>query len=670
MSAPFSDSSARRRTVIEAVVPAINSGRFAAKCIIDDPVEVAANVFADSHDKVAAALRYRYTGGRRPGKWKEMPLSSEPNDRFVGSFTPDRLGAWEFAIQGWIDRFATLRYAIRKKRDAGVESGLDQLELAALLRRAETNAASNSKALFADTAEVLEQRPDSGEAVNAALDESLVEPYFRYGPRDFVSETKSAFPLWVDRKRARFAAWYELFPRSTSRKPGQHGTFDNLIERLDYVADLGFDIVYLPPIHPIGEVNRKGRNNSLKPTSRDPGSPWAIGSRDGGHTAVHPQLGTLRDFDRVVSEAKQRNLEVALDIAFQCAPDHPWVSEHPQWFHQRPDGSIQYAENPPKKYQDIYPLNFESEQWWSLWQALRDVFLFWMQHGVKIFRVDNPHTKGFRFWEWCIAELRRHDPEVILLAEAFTRPNVAYRLGKIGFSLGYTYFTWRNSAEEMREYVTELASAPAKWQFRPSFWPNTPDILHETLQTGGRAAFIARLILASTLSANYGIYGPAFELQEHTPREAKSEEYLNSEKYELRHWDLTAPHSLAWLLRTMNSIRRQNPALTRNETVRFHETDNPELLCYSKSDYDADKRPTNMVLIVVSFDTVHTQSGWVDVSPRTLDLPDLQTLKLTDELTGDKYSWGDGWNFVMLDPTNLPVHVLSVAIPNPKELQE
>lgn len=677
MSRHVENETERSRTVIEAVRPAVDNGKFPAKHIVGERVPVTAHVFADGHDKVAAALHYRACRDTRSEAWQERLMTAGVNDLFSAHFVPDRAGPWEFRIHSWIDHFASLRYSISKKSEAEVESRLDQLELAALLEEAMQNAdagtpvatgadaknASRARRLLAQAVETITSSPDSAAAVTTALDDSLPPVFYRYGPRKFTTVTEQTYPLWIDRQRARFAAWYELFPRSTAATEGRHGTLADVANRLEYVSDLGFDIVYLPPIHPIGQVNRKGPNNSLTPAAGDPGSPWAIGSAEGGHTSVHPELGTIEDFDSLVAAASGYHMEVALDIAFQCAPDHPWVGAHPDWFNVRPDGSIQYAENPPKKYQDIYPLNFESEDWWGLWQALRDVFLFWMDHGVRVFRVDNPHTKAFPFWQWCIGELKARDPEVILLAEAFTRPNVMYRLGKLGFTLGYTYFTWRNTTQEMREYVEELTSEPVKWQFRPSFWPNTPDILHETLQTGGRAAFISRFVLASTLSANYGIYGPAFELQEHVPREPGSEEYLHSEKYEIRRWDLDAPHSLAWLLRRINKVRREHSALAHNDSVKFHASDNEHLLCYSKSLFDEQGTLTDLILVVVNFDFHNTQSGWVEFSPSAIGIPSAAPISLRDLLTDERYTWRDSWNFVMLDPGVLPVHVMSVEIP-------
>jgi starch synthase (maltosyl-transferring) len=434
----------------------------------------------------------------------------------------------------------------------------------------------------------------------------------------------------VDPQRARFSAWYELFPRSTSPDPKRHGTFQDVVDRLDYVAELGFDVLYMPPIHPIGRQFRKGPNNKPSESSRDPGVPWAIGGATGGHTAIHPELGDSAGFTRLVHDARRRGIEIALDIAFQASPDHPWVKDHPEWFRARPDRTIQYAENPPKKYQDIYPFDFESSDWRGLWEALAGVFRFWIDQGVTIFRVDNPHTKAFRFWEWCITEIKRDHPETLFLAEAFTRPKVMYRLAKLGFSQSYTYFTWRNNAAEMREYLEELTSPLVREFFRPNFWPNTPDILHADLQTGARAAFEARLVLAATLSSNYGIYGPAFELMEHTPRDPGTEEYLNSEKYEQRTWDLEAPHSLRDLIARMNRVRREHVALQSTERLKFHEIDNPYLLAYSKNSEDR----ADIVLTVVNFDYERTQGGVLEIDLYGLGLPVDRPFRVLDLFDG------------------------------------
>jgi starch synthase (maltosyl-transferring) len=431
-----------------------------------------------------------------------------------------------------------------------------------------------------------------------------------------------------------------------------HGTFATAQERLPAVAAMGFDIVYLPPVHPIGRAFRKGPNNTVECGPGDVGSPWAIGSEEGGHKAIHPELGTLRDFRHLVQAARRHGMEVALDVAFQVSPDHPWVREHPEWFRHRPDGTVQYAENPPKKYQDIYPLNFETEDWQGLWKELKSVFEFWIRQGVRTFRVDNPHTKAFAFWEWAIGELKQAQPDLILLSEAFTRPHVMYRLAKLGFTQSYTYFAWRNAARELREYFTELTRPPVREFFRPNLWPNTPDILTEALQTGGRATSALRLVLAATLGASYGIYGPAFELVDTRPLVPGREEYLDSEKYQLRHWDLDAPGSLRELVASVNRARREHPALQRDDTLRFLRTDNEQLLAYAKT------AGPDVVVAVVNLDPRWPQSGWVEVP--ALAEPGV-TFQVDDELDGQSYEWrADRWNYVELDPSRAPAHVLHV----------
>jgi len=462
----------------------------------------------------------------------------------------------------------------------------------------------------------------------------------------------------VDRERARFSTWYELFPRSAAQTPGAHGTFDDVRRRLPYIAGMGFDVLYLPPIHPIGRERRKGVNNAVAAAPGDVGSPWAIGAAEGGHKAVHPQLGTHADFRRLLADARTCGIEIALDIAFQCAPDHPYVTDHPQWFRWRPDGTVQYAENPPKKYQDIYPFNFESADWQALWRELREVIAFWIDQGVLLFRVDNPHTKPFRFWERVIAEIRREHPDVLFLAEAFTRPRIMHRLAKVGFSQSYTYFTWRNTKAELTEYFTELAQGPGREYFRPNCWPNTPDILHEYLQRGGAPAFRARLVLAATLAANYGIYGPAFELMEHTPREPGSEEYLNSEKYQVRHWDLERPDSLAPLIGKINRIRQANPALQSDWSLRFHPVDNDALICYSKTA----AAQGNAIVVVVNLDPESAQSGWVALDLAVLGLAADLSFEVHDLLSGARYTWHGSRNYVRLDPSRSPAHIFELSL--------
>ncbi len=463
-------------------------------------------------------------------------------------------------------------------------------------------------------------------------------------------------PIIVEREKARFSSWYELFPRSLG-KNFRHGTFKDLIEHLPYISKMGFDVLYLPPIHPIGNTFRKGKNNNPQAKNNDPGSPWGIGALEGGHTAIHPQLGAFEDFSELVNKAKEHGLEIALDLALQCTPDHPFVKKCSQWFKKRPDDSIQYAENPPKKYQDIYPIYFQTEQWQKLWETWKQTVLFWIKQGIYIFRVDNPHTKSFIFWEWLIHEIKQEYPQVIFLAEAFTRPSVMYYLAKLGFSQSYTYFTWRNSKAEITEYLTELTKTPVREYFRPNFWPNTPDILHEYLQVGGRAAFIARVVLAATLCSNYGIYGPAYELCINTPREPGSEEYLDSEKYEIKSWDLNVPHNLNEMIARINTARRDNICLHDNLSLNFHFVDNEQLISYSKM--SADK--TNAILVVVNLDPHYTQSGWLDLPIQHFEIQEHDTYCLQDLLSGAQYLWQGRRNYVELNPEKIPAHIFRIS---------
>ena len=499
-------------------------------------------------------------------------------------------------------------------------------------------------------------RADTMEASRLALAQELAALMARYPDRRWAVTYGKELRVAVERKRAQFSSWYEMFPRSCAPTAGVHGTFKDCIARLPYVASMGFDVLYLPPIHPIGVSFRKGKNNAMSATPDDVGSPWAIGAKEGGHKSIHPQLGTLADFHQLVAKAKEQGLEIALDIAFQCTPDHPYVKDHPEWFRKRPDGSIQYAENPPKKYQDIYPIDFESEDWQELWRELKSIVIFWCEQGVRIFRVDNPHTKALPFWEWAIAEVRKEYPDAIFLAEAFTRPKVMYRLAKLGFSQSYSYFAWRNTSAELTDYFTELSQSAVAEYFRPNLWPTTPDILTEYLQFGGRPAFMARLVLAAMLGANYGIYGPAFELCENVAREPGSEEFLNSEKYQLRHWDLAKPDSLKEIIALVNRIRRDNPALHGDRSLRFHPVDNSQLICFSKQSDDL----TNAIVVVVNLDPHHSQSGWVELDAELLGLEPKQPYQMHELLTGARYLWHGARNFLQLDPLSMPAQIFRV----------
>ncbi len=644
----------RVRVVIENITPQVDCGRFPAKRIIGDSVTVEADVFTDGHDAVAAFLFYRHESTT---EWHGIPMSSLGNDRWQGRFTAQSLGRYLFTVAGWVDHLESWRRGLAKKFEAGQDIELDLRQGATLGRTVSEHLRPTDARALADWANAIaDPLRDREERVVLAQSDTIHQLAQRHPDPQTVARHEPPLAIDVERERARFSSWYELFPRSAGRTPGQHGTFADVEALLPEISSMGFDVLYLPPIHPIGTTERKGPNNRTKATQGDPGSPWAIGSPAGGHKSINPELGTLEDFRRLIARAGEHGLEIALDIAFQCSPDHPYVREHPEWFQKRPDGSIQFAENPPKKYQDIYPFWFETPDWKALWAELKSVFDFWIAQGVRIFRVDNPHTKSFAFWEWVIADVRRAQPDVIFLAEAFTRPKVMYRLAKLGFTQSYNYFPWRNTKRELQDYFTELTSRPVCEFFRPNLWPNTPDILPEYLQFGGRPAFMVRLVLAATLGASYGIYGPPFELMEDRAREAGSEEYLDSEKYQLRHWDRDRPSSLKELIARVNRIRRDNPALQSDHGLAFHSVDNDMLLAYSKTTSNG----TESVLVVANVDPHYTQSGWVTIDLRSLGLPVETTFQMDDLLSGARYLWRGSRNFVSLNPEHSPAHIFRV----------
>jgi starch synthase (maltosyl-transferring) len=646
----------RQRVVIESVSPEIDGGRFAAKRTIGDIVRVEADIFTDGHDSIAAVVRYWQAGLET---CQENPLRFFDNDRWSASFPVTALGRARFTILGWVDHWETWRRDLTKRITAHNDSNVDYLIGANLIEAAAHRATNPDSTWLLAKANTLRTLTDTESRRNIATDSVLNDMLRRYPDRRFASQYQRTLEIVVEPVRARFSAWYELFPRSTSADGSKHGTFADCEARLPYVAELGFDVLYLPPIHPIGLTFRKGKNNAVDAERDDVGSPWAIGATEGGHKAINPDLGTLEDFRRLVKNAESFGMQVALDIAFQVSPDHPYVKESEEWFKKRPDGTIQYAENPPKKYQDIYPFEFETPKWFELWQELKSVFSYWIEQGVKIFRVDNPHTKAFPFWEWCIGELKRECPEALFLSEAFTRPKVMYRLAKIGFSQSYTYFPWRTGKQELTTYLTELTTTPVREFFRPNQWPNTPDILTEFLQSGSRAAFMIRYLLAATLGANYGIYGPAFELLESKPLRPGSEEYLNSEKYQIRQWDLDRPESLRRLIAVVNRIRRSNPALQSDWGLAFHPVSNDNLLCYSKRSDDG----TNLVLMVINLDPTRTQAGMVDLPLDRFGLAEGQRYQVNELLVGDQYTWTGRQNYVELNPAKVPGHILQIVNP-------
>jgi len=632
----------RRRVWIRNVRPNVDGGEFPIKRTVGESVAVEADVFADGHDRLEVVLRWRPVSKR---KWRERRMRPRPNDVWTAEFRIEDLEPHEYTVEAWIDEFASWRDWLHRKRLAGQEVESELLEGAALVERASKRASGGDTRWLARAADRLRGEQSADERARHGLDEELADRMRRWPDRSRATEHERILRVDVNRERARFGAWYEMFPRSA-------GTLRDAEERLPAVARMGFDVLYLPPIHPIGVTARKGPDNSLECGPDDPGSPWAIGSSQGGHTAVHPDLGTIEDFERFVGAAASHGLEIALDIAFQCSPDHPWVEEHPQWFKTRPDGTIKHAENPPKKYQDIYPIDFDTDDWKTLWRALLDVVRFWCERGVRIFRVDNPHTKPIRFWGWLIGKVKKAYPETIFLSEAFTRPKVMYALAKVGFDQSYTYFTWRNTKDELTEYLTELTRPPVVDFLRPNFFANTPDILPEYLQYGGRPAFVTRLVLAATLAANYGIYS-GYELCENEAVRPGSEEYLDSEKYQIRRRDWDREDSLAELIGRVNGIRRENPALGLNHRLRFHPTDNEQILFYSKTTDDL----SNIVLVVVNLDPHHTHHGWIEVPIDELGIAEHEAYQAHDLIGDGRYLWSGRRNYVRLDPHGSPAQI-------------
>jgi len=641
--------------VIEAVDPEIEEGAFPLKAVPGETITVRADIFADGHDSLNAWL-LTWRDGEAQADWTWMePLV---NDRWEGRFQVDGPGMCHYAVAGAVSPFATWRTDFQARQRAGTAEPDTELRIALeLMDRGRQLASAADRDLIASWMDWVRGASEREQAIRLSLSPELLELLSRYPDPETVTRSTRSCPVRVDRELAGFSAWYELFPRSCTDDPARHGTFADCEGLLPEIARMGFDVVYLPPVHPIGVTDRKGPNNSPQAGPDDPGSPWAIGGAEGGHRAVHPHLGGLEGLQRFLDRARELDMEVALDLAFQCSKDHPYIREHPDWFHWRPDGSIQYAENPPKKYQDVVPLNFQTPDWPNLWRELRDVVLFWIEQGVRIFRVDNPHTKPFVFWEWLIGEIKAEHPGTIFLAEAFTRPKVMYRLAKLGFTQSYTYFTWRNSKPELEQYMRELTAPPVRCFFRPNFWPNTPDILPEFLQHGGRPAFVIRLILAATLSSNYGIYGPAFEICEDRAVPGR-EEYADSEKYEIRAWDRERQGNLGDLIARVNRVRRENPALWRTDALRFLDTDSEYVLAYLKWSPDLE----NALVIAVNLDPFHHREAGLRLPLEDLGLSREQPYMLHDLLGEEKYVWIGEHNRIGLDPHILPARVMRLHI--------
>jgi starch synthase (maltosyl-transferring) len=645
----------QHRVVIEGVQPEVDAGRFAIKRTVGEEVRVRADIYADGHDLLKAVLLYRRTSR---SDWMQTEMRLVNNDRWEAKFRVETLGRYVYTIVAWVDRFRTWSADLEKRAAAGQDISVDVLIGEQMVRAAAGRARGRDAKRLAEYAAKLKEcaTTDHEGALEIAQNADLA--LLLNGNRDGAEDARyeKELGIVVDPEKACFSTWYEMFPRSCTTDPKRHGTFRDCIDRLPYIAGMGFDVLYLPPIHPIGSTERKGKNNSTTPLPDDSGSPWAIGAKEGGHKAIHPQLGTIEDLKALVTKAREFGIDVALDIAFQCSPDHPYVREHREWFRERPDGTVQYAENPPKKYQDIYPFNFDNDYAPQLWEELKTVVVYWISQGIHVFRVDNPHTKPFAFWEWMINEVKREHPEVIFLSEAFTRPKVMYHLAKVGFTQSYTYFAWKNANWEITQYFTDIEDSGVLEYFRPNLWPNTPDILNKYLQESGRPGFMARLILAATLGASYGIYGPAFELCESRALREGSEEYLDSEKYQIRAWDINNPNSLRDLITHVNRIRRSSLALQRDTGLTFHRVDNQQLIAYSKVCED----PTDMILVVVNLDPRNRQAGWINVELDALHLGSEESFRVHDLLTDAHYVWHGSRNFVDLNPALLPAHIFRV----------
>ena len=641
----------QNRTIIDHVTPEVNHGRFPAKRVVGERVEVSAKIFGDSHDYLRAIVEYRKEGSEA---WHATELQEEANDLWKGGFLVSEMGFYDYRLIAWVDHLKTWHKGFKKKQADGQEMGVE-LQIGANFLSEKADALKDH-----DHHRVTEAIQRLGgheqEAVEYVLSSEFAGLLHDYPLRRHVTVYDPGLQVKVGRERQRFSSWYELFPRSTSPDTNRSGTFRDTANLLPRIKEFGFDVLYMPPIHPVGYRNRKGRNNAVKAMEGEPGSPWAIGAPEGGHKSILPALGTLEDYQYLMQQCAEHNMEVALDLAFQCAPDHPYIKEHPEWFIWRPDGSIMYAENPPKKYQDIVPINFETEDWEALWQELLEVTLYWCEAGVRIFRVDNPHTKPYRFWEFIIRETNKRYPEVIFLAEAFTRPAIMAELAKRGFQQSYTYFTWRTTPQEMREYLEELSTSELREFMQPNFWPNTPDILAYEMMGANENQFVKRLLLAATLSSSYGVYGPSYELMENRGNTNGKEEYYDSEKYMARHYDWSYRNRITETYRRINAIRKEHAALQQTNNIKFTDVSNPNLLSYVK--YSDDR--SSIIWTIVSFDQHHVQDGYCAVPKGLLGERGFQ---VEDLLTGATYWWNADANYVRLDPGYWPAHVLRVRLP-------
>lgn len=638
----------KARVIIENVQPQVEGGLYPAKRTISERIDISAHIFTDGHDHIRAEVLYKAFDEKT---WTVLELHNQGNDEWSASFYPTKKGVYTFTVQAWIDHFETWYDGFIKKANAKVEVQVELLEGAGFLKRL-----SKGNDELAKIAQQLSDKSRYAENIKLILSDGFSTLVKANPLRDNITKTDRSYEVIVEHHKALFSTWYELFPRSASLE-GKHGTFKDVGRLLPRIAAMGFDVLYMPPIHPIGKINRKGKNNNVLSVAGEPGSPWAIGSDEGGHKATHPALGTLAEYKQLIADAKKQGIDIALDLAFQCAPDHPYVKEHPEWFKQRPDGSIQYAENPPKKYQDIYPFDFECEQWEALWDELKSVVLFWIDQGIKVFRVDNPHTKPIPFWQWCIAEVNKQHDDIIFLSEAFTRPKIMASLAKIGFTQSYTYFTWRVNKQEIIEYMQDLVNSPSRNYFRPNFWPTTPDILPYHLHNMGENMFITRLALAATLSSSYGIYGAAYEMLDNVSWNGR-EEFNDSEKYEVKHYDWKKTNRMTDIMTLLNKARKKHKALQSTWNIQFLTIENSNLLAYLKSTDDL----SSIVLVVVNLDQHNKQSGYIQLPKAKLKLAEHINVKLRDQVTDEQYTWTQEWNYVELDPNKIPFHLFELTI--------
>ena len=642
----------QHRVKIEGVDPEIDGGLFYAKGIVGQNFEIECDLFSDGHVLVNGQLLHRYEGNKN---WEKCYLTSIENDRWLASFKLNRQGFYEYTLEGWVDHALTWQHELTKKFEGDIKVDVELQDGIQYFKNVLLKCDKSEAKLIRAYLEELKNPKRYKSALKKALSKQFSKLFLKYPHADYPTAYNKILRVFADRKKAEFSAWYEFFPRSTAAKANPHGTFRDCENLLDRIIKMGFDTIYFPPVHPIGVTHRKGKNNTTIAGPDDPGVPWGIGTKTGGHKSIHPELGSLKDFKSLVKRAKSKGLEIALDLAFQCSPDHPYVKRHPDWFKWRSDGTVQYAENPPKKYQDILPINFESKDWRNLWNELLSIPLYWNKLGIKLFRVDNPHTKPFGFWQWLIAEVKKVDPDVLFLSEAFTRPKIMHQLAKVGFTQSYTYYTWRNSKWELIDYMHELTNSPGKHYFRPNFWPNTPDINPIPLQNGNENLFLIRFFMASTLASSYGIYGPVYEFMEHEPIPG-AEEYMNSEKYQIRHWMWGKKNKLTSLITKINRIRQENQALHHTTNFQNCKIENDNIFAYFKNSPDAN----NNLLMIVNLDPHNKQEGWVQVPLFKIDIKPGEKFSVKDLLTNERFTWNQEWNQVILDPAIRCFHLFRI----------